>query len=144
MTTDIMQRYAERVGYSAEDLAYIAPGDPRCRHIEHLAVAGSKYSIVAEVAAARHCNAGYQVGDRFVLDADGNFITKLCPKRICVYLAAGLTVPVALINERFSEGLEPNAFHFVRRVNCPDCGVEQGGYGEVAVTVTAQPRSEIS
>ena len=66
---------------------------------------------------------------------DGNFITKLCPSRLCVYLLSQLTIPVALINERLSEGLDPNQFHFTHSVRCPDTGVECGGYGEVMVEI---------
>jgi hypothetical protein len=47
---------------------------------------------------------------------------------------------VALINERLSEGLDPNQFHFMRQVRCPDAGVECSGYGEVMVQVSVVPR----
>lgn len=138
----ILSLYAQRVGYDAEDLARLGPGDPRRRHIARLAEASQHYGIVAEVIEASHCNSGYRPGDRFVLDADGNFVAKLCPRRICVYLASQMVVPVALINERLSEGLEPNAFHFMHQVACPDLGVACQGYGRVVVKVGAEPRSE--
>ncbi len=137
---DMLKRYADRVGYDAADLAYLMPGDPRVRQLDKLAKAAPLYSIVAEVVEAKHCNTGYQPGDKFVLDVDGNFISKLCPKRICVYLGAQLQIPVALINERLSEELEPNAFHFMRRLNCPDVGVNCGGYGQVTLQVEVKPR----
>ncbi len=133
----IFKRFAERVGYNDADLKHFQEGDPRRRQINELAKVAAKYSLVAEVVKARHCNSGYKVGDRFVLDVDGNFITKLCPPRLCVYLMSQLTIPVALINERFSEGLDPNQFHFTHRVRCPDTGVECGGYGEVTVEIKA-------
>ncbi|MFZ5585222.1 MAG: hypothetical protein ACOZHQ_04760 [Thermodesulfobacteriota bacterium] len=138
----ILSLYAQRVGYDAADLARLGPADPRRRHIARLAEAGQRLSIVAQVIEANHCNAGYRPGDRFVLDADGNFIAKLCPKRICVYLASQMVVPVALINERLSEGLEPNAFHFMRQAACPDRGVACAGYGRVVVKIGAEPRQE--
>ncbi len=141
----ILKRFAERVGYTAEEIAQFREGDPRLRQINELARVAAKYSLVAEVVEARHCNSGYKVGDRFVLDVDGNFITKLCPGRLCVYLLAQFTIPVALINERFSEGLDPNQFHFTHRVRCPDTGVECGGYGEVTVEVKAvTPRIKVT
>jgi len=133
----LLQRFADRVGYGDEELAQFQEGDPRLRQIKELARVAARYSIVAEVIKARHCNSGYKVGDRFVLDVDGNFITKLCPSRLCVYMMAQLTVPVALINERFSEGLDPNRFHFMHLVRCPDVGVECAGYGEVMLEIKA-------
>ncbi len=135
-----LKRFGERVGYSAADLAQFQEGDPRLRQMERLGRVAARYSIVAEVIKARHCNTGYQPGDRFVLDVDGNFITKFCPPRLCVYAVSQLTVPVALINERLSEGLDPNQFHFMHQVRCLDVGVECAGYGEVRFEVRVIPR----
>jgi hypothetical protein len=59
---------------------------------------------------------------------------------MCVYLVSQLTIPVALINERLSEDLEPNLFHFMHYVRCPDVGVECAGYGEVMLKVQVVPR----
>ena len=139
--TDILQRYARRVGYSTSEIERFHEGRHRIRQVERLSQAAPQYAIVAEVVKARHCNSGYIVGQTFTLDVDGNFITKLCPKRMCVYLVSQLAVPVALINERLSEGLEPNDFHFMRYVRCPDVGVECYGYGEVMLKVQVRPRS---
>jgi hypothetical protein len=90
MSKKILERFAERVGYSPTDLEHFQEGDPRLRQIEKLAKAAPRFSIEAKVVKSRHCNSGYQVGDRFILDIDGNFITKLCPQKICVYLASQL------------------------------------------------------
>ena len=59
---------------------------------------------------------------------------------MCVYLVSQLVVPVALINERLSEGLKPNDFHFMRQVRCTDVGVECMGYGEVRLGIEVIPR----
>ncbi len=140
MSKKILERFAARVGYSPEDLKHFQDGDPRLRQMEKLAKAAPRYSIEAKVIKSRHCNTQYQLGDRFILDIDGNFITKLCPQKICVYLASQLIVPVALINERLSEGLDPNSFHFMHFVKCLDAGVECSGYGEVMLEMKAVPR----
>lgn len=140
MAKDILKRFAARVGYSPADLEHFPEGDPRLRQMEKLAKAAPRFSIEAKVMKSRHCNSGYQVGDRFIMDIDGNFLTKLCPQKICVYLASQLIVPVALINERLSEGLDPNAFHFMHFVKCLDVGVECSGYGEVMLEMKAVPR----
>jgi uncharacterized repeat protein (TIGR04076 family) len=135
-----LKRFGARVGYTEAEMQQFQAGDPRLRQIENLARVAARYSIQAEVVKARHCNSGYKTGDRFILDVDGNFITKLCPPRICVYAVAQLMVPVALINERLSEGLDPNQFHFMHQVHCPDMGVDCGGYGEVVLEVKVVPR----
>lgn len=140
MNDRIIDRYAARIGYSeAERQAFLEEGH-RIRHVERLAKAAPLYSIVAEVVEAKHCNSGHAKGDRIVLDIDGNLVTKLCPKRLCVYLVSQLSIPVALINERLSEGHDPNQFHFMRYIRCPDTGVNCLGYGEVLVRVGVLPR----
>lgn len=137
---DILKRYGERVGYNKDDLKKFKEVGYRVRHVKHLSQAASQYTIEAEVVKSRHCNSGYKIGDKFIMDVDGNFITKFCPKRMCVYLVSQLVIPVALINERLSEGLDPNPFHFMHEVRCPDVGVDCSGYGEVMLRVQVVPR----
>ena len=142
MTDEVIKQYAERVGYSESETENFHQGGHRIRQVKRLSQAASKYSILAEIVSAEHCNSGHKVGQSFVLDVDGNFITKLCPKRICVYLISQLSIPVALINERLSEDLNPSDFHFMRYVRCPDVGVECYGYGEVMLKVQVVPRTK--
>ena len=137
-----LKRFGERVGYTPAETALFREGDPRLRQMERLAQAAALYRIEAQVVKARNCNSGYQIGDRFILDVDGNFITKRCPKRLCIYAISQLMVPVALINERLSEGLDPNQFHFMHFVRCPDVGVECSGYGEVMLKIMVVPRGK--
>ncbi|MEW5914582.1 MAG: hypothetical protein AB1814_18650 [Thermodesulfobacteriota bacterium] len=134
------QKFAQRAGYSQQEMDSVSLEDPRARHVEKLAQAAGKYSILAEVQEAMGCNTGYKPGDRFLLDVDGNLISKLCPKRQCVYLVSQFMLPVALINERLSEGLDPNATHFAHQVRCQDVGVGCEGYGQVRVKVSVVPR----
>jgi hypothetical protein len=142
MSEDILKRYSARVGYTAGEIDLFREGSHRIRHIDRLSEDAKLYSIIAEVVEARHCNSGHRTGQKLVLDVDGNFITKLCPSKICVYLASQLTIPVALINERLSEKLNPNDFHFMRYVRCPDAGVQCLGYGEVKLKVEVQARTK--
>lgn len=136
----ILKGYAERVGYSDKDIDIFKKGGHRIRQVTHLFKAAPLYTIEASVIESENCNSGHQVGDKLILDVDGNFISKLCPQRMCVYLLSQLTVPVALINERLSEGLEPNDFHFMRKIRCPDMGLHCLGYGEVAMEIAVKPR----
>ncbi len=140
MNEKIIKRYSHRVGYTNEEEEHFKECGHRIRQVERLSQAAPKYTIVAEVIESRNCNSGHVVGQTFMLDVDGNFITKRCPKRMCVYLISQLTIPVALINERLSERLEPNDFHFMRYARCPDTGVNCYGYGEVMVKVQVVPR----
>jgi uncharacterized repeat protein (TIGR04076 family) len=138
-----LKRFGTKVGYTPDEMELFKEGDPRLRQMHRLAQAAAKYSIVAEVVQAKNCNSGYQIGDKFVLDVDGNFISNLCPGRLCVYAVAQFTVPVALINERLSEGLDPNQFHFMKFVQCPDMGVDCAGYGQVRFEMKVVPRIKV-
>ena len=140
---EIVKRYGERVGYSKAEIEKLKEGGYRVRHLKRLSQAAPQYTIEAEVVKARHCNTGYKIGDKIFMDVDGNFISKLCPKRLCVYLVSQLMIPVALINERLSENLDPNQFHFMHYVRCQDVGVECNGYGEVKLRVTVVPREKV-
>ena len=140
MAKEIIKKYAERVGYTKSQLDLFHESGHRIRQVERLSQAAPRYSIEAEVVDAQHCNSGHQIGQKLILDVDGNFITKLCPKKMCVYLISQLAIPVALINERLSEALDPNDFHFMRHVKCLDAGVECLGYGQVMMKVQVVPR----
>jgi uncharacterized repeat protein (TIGR04076 family) len=142
MTEEIVRKYGERVEYTESEVEKFQEGGHRTRHVRRLSQATSLYSIEATVVRAKNCNSGHAVGQKLILDVDGNFISKLCPKRMCVYLVSQLTIPVALINERLSEELQPNDFHFMRYVKCPDAGIECYGYGEVMVQVKVVPRAK--
>ena len=140
MAEEATEKYGQRVGYTDAEKGAFHEGAHRIRHVKRLSEAASLYSIEAEVVEARHCNSGHETGQKFILDVDGNLIAKLCPKKMCVYLVSQLTIPIALINERLSEGHAPNDFHFMRYVRCPDVGVECLGYGEVMLRVRVIPR----
>ena len=143
MVEEIIKKYGQRVGYSGAQIEKFQEGGHRIRHVKRLAKAAPLFSIEAEVVKSRHCNSGHEKGQKFVMDIDGNFITKLCPKKMCVYLTSQLTIPVALINERLSEGHDPNDIHFMKYVRCPDVGVECLGYGEVTLKVKVVPRRNL-
>ncbi len=136
----VIRKYGERVGYTEPEIEKFHEGGHRIRQVSRLSRAAGKYSIKAEVIESKNCNSGHTVGQKLILDVDGNFITKLCPNRLCVYLISQLAIPVALINERLSENLEPNDFHFMRYLRCLDNGVDCYGYGEVMLKVQVVPR----
>lgn len=141
MSEQIVQKYGKRVGYTTSEVEKFHEGGHRVRQVERLSQVAPLHSIRARVVQARHCNSGHIVGQTFTLDVDGNFISKHCPKKMCVYLISQLAIPVALINERFSEALAPNDFHFMRYLRCLDVGVECSGYGEVMLEVKVVPRT---
>lgn len=140
MEERLIKKYAEIVGYTEAEIEKFHDGGHRIRHVSRLSRAASKFSIQVEVARSKNCNSGHVTGQTFTLDLDGNLITRLCPDKMCIYLLSQFTIPVALINERLSEGLKPDDFHFMRHLRCPDTGVDCLGYGEVMAEVRIVPR----
>jgi hypothetical protein len=130
MDERIIKKYGQRVNYSDSEIKLLEEGGHRIRHLNRLAQAAPLYSIEAEVVKSRHCNSGHETGQKFI--------------KLCVYLVSQLTLPVAMINERLSEGLDPNDFHFMRYVRCLDAGVECLGFGEVMMKVSVIPRAELA
>jgi hypothetical protein len=135
-----IRKYRERVRYTKAEIEKFYEVDPRVRQVKQPSRAASRYSIQAEVIQSKHCNSDHAVGERIILDVDGNFIPKLCPEKMCADLISQLIIPAALINERLSEEPEPNDFHFIRLVRCLDTGVECCGDGEVLLRVQVVPR----
>ena len=86
MPEEEVEKYGQRVGYSGKEMELFQNKGHRVRHVKRLSKAASLYSIEAEVIKARHCNSGHAIGQKFIMDVDGNFITKLCPKKMCVFL----------------------------------------------------------
>jgi hypothetical protein len=76
MAKDIIEKYGQRVGYTKSQIDALHEGGHRIRHVERLAEAAPHYSIEAEIVEAKHCNSGHQIGQKLILDMDGNFITK--------------------------------------------------------------------
>ena len=76
----IFRRYADRVGYGDTEREEIQEGDPRLRHIDRLARVAARYSSPPRWLRQRHCNSGYRVGDRFILDVDGIFSRSSAPR----------------------------------------------------------------
>lgn len=98
-------------------------------------------TIVAEVVAAGGCNSQHRIGDRFYFDGSGNLLTKLCPKRICIYILQPMAQIIYGISELAYAGVDPNSLKF-RYAGCFDVGVEYCGWGRVIVKVTVEDRDK--
>ena len=89
-------------------------------------------TIVIEVIESHRCNSMHKVGDKFYFDGAGNLLTKLCPKRICVYALAELDKLIFAANELVYAGIDPNELRF-KRTSCFDVGLKCGGWGQIVM-----------
>ncbi len=98
-------------------------------------------TIVVEVVDSHGCNSQHKVGDKFYFDGAGNLLTKLCPKKVCIYALNAATGLIFTSNELFYAGVDPNEMRF-RRAGCFDVGVECGGWGRVVLEISVVERGE--
>ena len=98
-------------------------------------------TIVVEVVDSHGCNSQHKVGDKFYFDGAGNLLTKLCPKKVCIYALNAATGLIFTSNELFYAGVDPNEMRF-KRAGCFDVGVQCGGWGRVVLEVSVVERRE--
>ena len=135
MKWDIMQNH---LGYSNEEMR-VFRGDPRNEDVLSKAPDLMKKTIVVEVVDSHGCNSQHKVGDKFYFDGAGNLLTKLCPKKICVYALSAATSMIFASNELLYAGVDPNEMRF-KRAGCFDVGVQCGGWGRVVLELSVQER----
>jgi len=98
-------------------------------------------TIVVKVVESHGCNSQHKVGDKFYLDGAGNFISKLCPKRMCAFALSSFGGAVFGMHELFYAGVEPNEMLF-KRFGCSDVGVQCGGWGRVVMEIRMEDRQK--
>lgn len=96
-------------------------------------------TIVAEVIDSHGCNSQHRVGDKFYFDGSGNYLSKMNPKRTCIYALSALAGPIYVANELFYAGVNPNEMRF-NRVGCFDVGVRCGGWGRIVLELRMEDR----
>ena len=126
------------LGYNDEEMK-LFKANPRNADILSKAMDLMGKTIVFEVVQSHGCNSQHHVGDKFYFDGAGNLITKLNPKKICVYALSAMAKLVYGANELFYAGIDPNDLRF-KRVGCFDVGVQCGGWGKIAVEINVVDR----
>jgi len=126
------------LGYTDEEMKKFRE-NPRNEDIFSKAPALMNKTIVAEVVESHGCNSQHRVGDKFYFDGAGNLITKLCPKRICVYALSSIAPLIFTSNELFYAGADPNEMRF-KRTGCFDVGVQCGGWGHIVMELKVEDR----
>jgi len=129
-----------RLGYNDEEIKKFRE-DPRNADVLTKASALMNKTIVATVVDSHGCNSGHKAGDKFYFDGAGNLITKLCPKKICIYALSSIASLIFTSNELFYAGIDPNEMRF-RRAGCFDVGVQCGGWGHIVLELSAEDRDK--
>ncbi len=128
------------LGYTDEEME-VFRSNPRNEDVLSKAPALLNKTIVVEVVESAGCNSQHQVGDKFYFDGAGNLLTKLCPKKVCIYALNAATGLIFTSNELHYAGVDPNEMRF-KRAGCFDVGVQCGGWGRVVLEISVVERGE--
>ncbi len=140
MTLDDRMRevYRNHFGYDDEEVRAFMES-PRNQDVLAKGAALMEKTIVVEVVESHGCNSQHRVGDKIYFDGAGNLLTKLCPRKICIYALAPMDKMVFAVNELFYAGVDPNEMRF-KRGGCFDVGLKCGGWGHIVMEVKVQDR----
>ena len=128
----------KHLGYSKEEME-IFRSNPRNEDVLSKAPELQSKTIIVEIIESHGCNSQHKVGDKFYFDGAGNLLTKLCPKKICVYALSAISAQIFTTNELLYAGVDPNEMRF-KRTGCFDVGLECGGWGRIVMEINVEDR----
>jgi uncharacterized repeat protein (TIGR04076 family) len=134
--------FQQHLGYNDEEMKKFRE-NPRNTDVLAKAPALMSKTIVATVVDSHGCNSEHKAGDKFYFDGAGNLITKLCPKRICIYALSSIAGLIFTSNELSYAGIDPNQMRF-KRAGCFDVGVQCGGWGHIVLELSVEDRDKLS
>lgn len=141
VSEEVWNFYQEYLGYNDEEMKLFRENS-RNEDVISKADALMSKTIIAEVVESQGCASQHKVGDKFYFDGAGNLITKLCPKRICIFALSPLQSGIFAANELLYAGIDPNEMRF-KRTGCFDVGVKCGGWGRVVMELRVEERKKL-
>jgi uncharacterized repeat protein (TIGR04076 family) len=137
----ILDMIQQHMGYSEEEIQLFKE-NPRNADIMVKSAELMRKTIIAEVVESHGCNSHHRIGDKIYFDGGGNLLTRLNPKKVCLYALNAFTPAVFAANELIYAGVDPNEMRF-KRFGCFDVGVRCGGWGHIVMELKVEERSEI-
>ncbi len=130
--------FQNHLGYTDDEMKKFKE-DPKNEEVLSKSAELMNKTIVVEVAESHGCNSQHKAGDKFYLDGAGNFISRLCPKRMCSFALCSFAPAVFGMHELFYAGVEPNTMLF-KRFSCSDVGIQCGGWGRIVMEIRMEDR----
>jgi uncharacterized repeat protein (TIGR04076 family) len=140
ISEDVWKFYQQHLGYSNEEMKKFR-GNPRNVDVISKAPALMNKTIIFEVVDSHGCNSQHKVGDKFYFDGAGNLVTKLCPKRMCIFALSVLPGVINAATELIYAGVDPNEMRF-KDIGCTDVGVNCGGWGHIVMEARIEDRKK--
>jgi uncharacterized repeat protein (TIGR04076 family) len=136
-TEKLWKAFQKHMGYSDEELESFRKVPRNVRLVEETPEF-MKHKIIAEVVESHGCHSRLKVGDRIVMNGNGQIIRDECPETMCIWALTPLGMVVSGIFERFAAHLDPEEILFPM-VHCTDVGLKCGGWGQVLMKVSVEP-----
>ena len=133
---DLWKRFQTHMGYTDAEMA-VFRSDPLKVKMVTESPEFMTSRIVAEVIESHGCHAHHTVGQKFVMDGNGQMITRECPEKMCIFALAALESPVNQIYERFIAHSDPNNER-TAVVQCHDIGLDKGGWGKILMKISVE------
>ncbi len=130
---EIWRRFQKHMEYTDEEMVAFK-SDPLKVKMVTETPEFVKCRVIAEVIESHGCHAKHRVGDRFVLTPGGQLIEDECPKGMCLSALTEISKVMPAINERLMNRSDPQ-FERVDIVQCPDVGLDKGGWGKILMKV---------
>ncbi|MDP2625393.1 MAG: hypothetical protein Q8Q58_00585 [Candidatus Rokubacteria bacterium] len=135
-TDDLWKRFQQHMGYTDAEMAVFRADPVKVKMVTE-SPEFVKSRIVAEVIESQGCHAHHTVGQKFVMDGNGQLIARECPEKMCIFALAALESPVNQIYERFIAHSDPNNERTMV-VQCSDVGLDKGGWGKILMKVSVE------
>jgi uncharacterized repeat protein (TIGR04076 family) len=133
--------FKEHLGYDDDEIEEFLKNPRNIDVVKKAGILNNK-TIIIEVVKSHGCNSQHKIGDKFYFDGAGNLLTKLSPKRICIYALAPLEKAIFASNELLYAGIDPNEMRF-KRTSCFDVGLKCGGWGQIVMEIKVVDRNKL-
>ena len=122
-------RFQQHMGYSDQELAVFKSNPTRVKMVTETPEFVKK-RIIAEVVESHGCHAGHTVGQKFVMDGNGQLATNECPEKMCLFAVARLEPQLNVVYTNFINHTDPDN-EWSATVQCADIGLDKGGWGKI-------------
>lgn len=128
----------KHLGYTDEEMKLWLE-NPRNQEAILKAPALLNKTIVIKVVDAHGCSSLHKPGQEFYFDGAGNLLTKINPKRICIYALSQMERLIFAAQELFYAGIDPNEMR-IKHSGCFDVGLKCGGWGRIIFKIEFMDR----
>jgi uncharacterized repeat protein (TIGR04076 family) len=132
----MLKRFQQHMGYNDQEMEVFKSDPTRVKMVTETPEFVKK-RIIAEVVESHSCHAGHNVGQKFIMDGNGQLISRECPAKMCVFAVSALEPQINVVYSNFINHTDPkNEWSAIAQ--CSDIGLDKGGWGKVLMKIYAE------